>query len=60
MIAIAMSSGLSNRQQKKLQDRELKKTSVNKLIKKVTVDKDRDSQDWANEYQARKALAISK
>ena len=46
-------AGLSNSKRKKLELAELKATSVEKLIKKVTVDRNKDSKDWADEYEAR-------
>ena len=44
---------LSNTQRKKLETAALKAISVEKLIKKVTVDRGKEPQEWADEYEAR-------
>ncbi len=48
-----MGQGLSSSQLKKLQEKELKANKVEKLIKKVTVDRDKQPDHWTNEYEAR-------
>lgn len=51
---------MSNSKMKKLQDKELRENKVEKLMKKVTVDRDRRPDDWASEYEARKAAALDR
>lgn len=53
-------ASLSNRQSKKLEQQEGRKTSVERLIKRVTVDKEKGSDDWAAEYAARKEAALER
>jgi len=50
--------GKSNSQLKKEQERELKANKVEKLMKAVTVDRDKKPEEWASQYEVRKAEAL--
>jgi hypothetical protein len=44
---------MSNTQLKKQQERELRATKVEKLMKATTADRNKAPDEWANEYEAR-------